>query len=115
MGDATRPSYNKVGSAQTGGYVDDARRMNNNGPREAMGKIDIVAREKQIDANSKIYYVMYPSENKIPTMRNKTNKIPILISSQLNIQLLIKSYNIEIENKQIYCTQARTELRQRSH
>ena len=47
----------------------------------AEGKVDIVAKEKQINANNKIYYAIHLSENRTPTMPDKTNKTPILTSS----------------------------------
>ena len=43
-------------------------------------KVDIVAREKQTDAYSEIYYAIHPSKNGTPTTPDKTNKTPILIS-----------------------------------
>ena len=36
---------------------------------------------EQTDADSEIYYAMHPSENRTPTMPDKTKKILILISS----------------------------------
>lgn len=79
--DATGPSCSEVGGAETSTYMDGAGTIDDNGPGEAEGKIDIVAGEKQAYANSEIYYAIYPSENGSPTMPNKTNKILILISS----------------------------------
>lgn len=38
---------------------------------------------------------IHPSKNGTPTTLNKTNKTPILISFQLNVQFFIKTYNVE--------------------
>ena len=80
MDNNTRPGYSEVGNAETGACVDGAGIMDNNWPGEPEGKVDIIVREKQTDANSEIYYAMHPSENKISTTPDKTNKIHILIS-----------------------------------
>ena len=85
MGDATRPGCNEVSGTKTGVFVDGVGTIDDNEPREAEGEIDIIAREKQTDTNSEIYYAMHPSKNKTPTTPNKTNKTVILISSQLNV------------------------------
>ena len=81
MGDATEPGYDKVGGAETGACVNSARTIDNDGLGGAEGKVDIIAWEKQTDANNEIYYVIHPSKNWIPTIPDKINKTPILISS----------------------------------
>lgn len=40
-------------------------------------KIEIIARKKQIDANSEIYYAIYLSKHKISTTSNKIKNILI--------------------------------------
>lgn len=81
IGDATRPGCSKVVGAKTGTYVDSAGTIDDNRPIKAEDKIDIIVREKQTDVNSEIYYIMHLSENKTPTMPDKTNKTSILICS----------------------------------
>ena len=81
MGDATGPGCSEVDGAKTGACVDGAGTMDDNGPGGVKGDVDIVAREKQTDADSEIYYAMHPSENGTPTTPDKTSKTPILISS----------------------------------
>ena len=81
MGDATKPGCSEVGGVETGTCVDNTRTMDDNRPGGAEGEVDIVAREKQTDANSEIYYAIHPSKNKTLTTPDKTNKTPILISS----------------------------------
>ena len=79
--DATGAGCSELGDAKTGACVDGAETIDDNGPGGVEGKVDIVAREKQTDTDSEIYYAMHPSENGRPTTPNKTNKTPILISS----------------------------------
>ena len=81
MIDATKTGYSKIGSAEVSIYVDNARTMDDNRPGWTEGKVNIVTKEKQTDANSKVYQAMHLSDNSMPTMPNKTNKTPILISS----------------------------------
>ena len=81
MGDATGPSCSELGGAKTSACVDAARTMDDDGPRGVEGEVDIVAREKQTDADSEIYYAMHLSKNGTPTMPDKTYKTLILISS----------------------------------
>ena len=79
MGDATGSGCSELGGAETSACVDSVRTIDNNRPAGAKGKVDIVAREKQIDTDSEIYYVIYPTENGTSTTSDKTNKTPILI------------------------------------
>lgn len=109
MGKATRPGYSNIGGADIGACVDTAKTIDDDGLEEAEGKIDIVTKAKQINTDIKIYYAMHQSENRTSTMPDKINKIPILISLLLNLQLCIKTYNVKRKNKQIYCTLGRTE------
>ena len=81
VGNATGPSCGKVGGAKTAACVDGAGTMDDDRPGGVEGEVDIVAREKQTDADSEIYYAMHPSKNKTPMMPDKTNKTPTLISS----------------------------------
>ena len=81
MGDATVPGCSEVGGAETGTCVNDAGTMNNDGLEGTEDKVDIIARKKQTDADSEIYYAMHPRKNKTPTKPDNTNKIPILIRS----------------------------------
>ena len=81
MSDATGPGCSELCGAQTGACVDSARTMNDDGLGGLKGKVNIVGRDKQTDANSEIYYAIHASENKILTTLNKTNKTPILMSS----------------------------------
>ena len=69
-----------MGSAKTSACVDGAGMMDDDELGGVEGEVDIVTKEKQIDAESEIYYAMHPSENGTPTTPNKTNKTPILIS-----------------------------------
>lgn len=90
MGDATKPSCNEVSDAETGACINGAGTMDDNGLGGAESKVNIVAKEKQIDINSEIYYIMYSSKNRTPTISDKTNKILILISSSLMYDCLSK-------------------------
>lgn len=81
VNDVTRPGCCKMGGAETSACVDGAGMIDNNKPERAKGEIDIVAREKQTDANSEIYYTIHSSKNGTPTMSDKTNIIAILINS----------------------------------
>lgn len=81
MVDTTRPGFNEVGNAETGDYVSSVGTMDDDGPGGTEGKVNILAREKQTDADGEIYYAMNPSENKTLTILGKTNKTPIFISS----------------------------------
>lgn len=81
MGDATGPGYSKVGGDEICVFVDAARIIDNDGPDGSKSEVNIVAKEKRIDAGNEIYYTMHPSKNRISTMLNKTNKTLILISS----------------------------------
>lgn len=80
IGDITRQGCSEVGNAKTGICVDGAGTMVDDEPGGAEGKVDIIAKKKQTDANSERYYIMHPSPNKTPMTPNKTNKTPILIS-----------------------------------
>lgn len=46
MGDATGPGCSEVGGADTGICVDNAGRIDDDGPGWAESKVDIIAREK---------------------------------------------------------------------
>ena len=81
MHDTTGPGCSKVGSVETGACMDNTRTINDDKSEGVEGKVDIVVKEKQIDANSNIYYAMHLGENKTPTTPDKTNKTLILISS----------------------------------
>ena len=70
-----------MGNAEIGACIDNAVIIDNDGLGGAKGEVDIIGKEKQIDADSEIYYAMHVSENKITIMLDKTNKTPILISS----------------------------------
>lgn len=63
IGDATNPGYSKVGNTETSAYVNSARTIDDNRPKGAERKVDIIARKKQINANSKMYYAMKLSKN----------------------------------------------------
>lgn len=91
MGNVIKLGYSEVRSAETDVCVRSAEKIDNNRPRRAKNKVLIIVGEKQINADSEIYYAMRPSENGTLIMQNKTNKTPIFISSQLNIQLFIKT------------------------
>lgn len=80
MGDATEPGCAKMGGLDTGACVNNAETMHDNGLWRAKNKVNIVARNNQIDANSKIYYKIYLSDNRYSTTLKKTNKTFILIS-----------------------------------
>lgn len=80
MSDAIRPDCSKMRDTETSACIDNAGTMDNNGPKRAKDKVNIVARKKQTDANNKIYYAMHLSKNRTLTMPDKTNKTPILIS-----------------------------------
>ena len=80
MGDATGLGCSKVGGAQTGACIDNGGKIDNDRLEGARGEVNIVAREKQIDADGKIYYAIYPSENGTFMTSDRTNKIFILIS-----------------------------------
>lgn len=81
MGDTATPDCSEVGSTKTSACIDGVGTIDDDGPGGTKGKVDIVAREKQTNANSEIYYTIYPSENRTPTTSDKTNKTPILINS----------------------------------
>lgn len=85
MNDTTRPGYSRIGDTETGVCMDGAGTIDDNRPEKVEDKINILAKEKQTDANSEIYYAMHSSKNRIPTMPDKINKIFIPISLQLNI------------------------------
>ena len=81
MGDGSGPGYREVGGAKTGACVKGARTIDDDELGGIESEVDIVEREKQIDANSEIYYAIYLSENRTLMTPDKTNKIPLLISS----------------------------------
>lgn len=81
ISDTIGPCCSKIGGAKTSTCVDNAGTMNNNGLGETEGEVDIVAKEKQIDTNSEIYYVIHPSENGTSITPDKINKTLILMSS----------------------------------
>ena len=85
ISDATGLGYNNVSGVETGVCVDGAETIDDNRPKSAEGKVDIVAKEKQTNTNSKIYYVMHSSKNRTPMMLDKINNTLLLISSQLNV------------------------------
>ena len=68
-------------ASETDVCVNGARTINDDGPKEVKGKVDIVAKEKQTDANSEIYYAMHLSKNRTLTTPDKTNKTLILVNS----------------------------------
>lgn len=81
MDNAIAPGCSEMCDGEIDDYVDGAGIINDDGPEwGAEGKVDIVVREKQININNEIYYVMYSSKNKTPTMPDKTNKTLIHIS-----------------------------------
>ena len=80
MGNATRPGCSEMGGGGTGACVDSTETINDNRLRKAEGEIDIIARKKQTDAKSEIYYAMHLSKNRISITPDKTNKSLILIS-----------------------------------
>lgn len=59
----TRPGRNNIDSVETGANMNSNKTMNNDGPRKLQGKIDIISREKQINANSMIYYIFKQEKN----------------------------------------------------
>ena len=81
MGDVTVPGYSEVGGGENDACVDEAETMDDNGSEGAEGEVDIIAKEKQTNADSKIYYAIHTSKNKTSTTPDKTNKTPILISN----------------------------------
>ena len=81
VSDAIRPGCSEMGGVNTDACVNRAKTIDDNGPGGTKGEVDIVRREKQIDANSEIYYVMHLNKNGTLTTPNKTNKTLILISS----------------------------------
>lgn len=85
MSNATGLGCSEVGNAKTDICLDGAGRTDNDGPEEAEGKLDIIVREKQTNANGEIYHAIHPSKNATLIMPNKTNNTLILISSQLNL------------------------------
>lgn len=68
-------------NAETGTYMNNTKTMNNDKSGGIKDEVDIIAKEKQTDANSEIYYVMHPSKNGTSIMPDKINKTLILISS----------------------------------
>lgn len=74
MDDATGLRCSDSSGAKTNGCVNSAGMIYHNRLRGVKGKVDIVAQEKQINANSNIYFTIYHSENKILTTLDKTNK-----------------------------------------
>lgn len=51
--------------------MDGAGTINDNRSKRTKGKIDMIVRERQIDANSEIYYAIPSSENGISTCQTR--------------------------------------------
>lgn len=81
MGNAIGLGCSEVHGAETGVCIDSTGTMDNDKPGKVEGKIDIIARKKQTNPNSEIYYTMHLSKNRTPTMPDKTNKTLLLFSS----------------------------------
>lgn len=71
---AMKLSYNKINSDETGFGVDNVRIIDDNKPKGAKNKIDIVAKEKQKDGNNKIYYALKWEQNPNNASQNQQNK-----------------------------------------
>lgn len=100
MSHNTGVNYSKVDGINISADVNTAGIMNNNGPEKVKDKINIVVKKKQKILTVK--FIMHLSKNRILTTSEKNNKIPILVSSQLKIQLIFKTYNVDRKKKQIY-------------
>lgn len=87
--DTPRPGYNELYSAKTGtdvdgvgtgtdmngivtsARVDSTETMDDDGPEEIEGEVDIRAREKQTDADIEIYYISKQEQNPNHTRQDK--------------------------------------------
>ena len=79
--DAISLGYNGVANAETSVCVDNSGTLDNDRPRVTKGKVDIIAKKKQTDANNEIYYAINLNDYGTLTTPKKTNTRPILISS----------------------------------
>lgn len=58
VNNAIRLGYNRVNGAKIGISMDGAGIINKDKPKKAKDEINIIAREKQKNANIKIYYIL---------------------------------------------------------